>query len=362
MKVTPVIQRHRERGISFDMFLGLMKYYHQSYQDLIRESKFSASEKHHFSNIINRFFDRVEIAFSIAWFSSKEDHAVELQDRNRQMTNEKNKYLTIFESLFEPVFIVAPDGKIESMNLAASKIFDAKSVPGSKYYTDSKEELIFKDIFPWLSTSYDDFVQSKEQSSQIEISLDIKEQYFHVSFSRSLDISGKFSGTIVIIADITKRKKMEGEILKIKKLEATAILAGGIAHDFNNLLGVIIGNIDMAIDDLRGENSTRKLLENAMRASERARVLTKKFIIFSSGGILLKRSFSISELLKTILKDESLADVHFDCSLAHDLLDISVDRDQLNEALPIFSSTLEKLQGLIAQLKLQRRMYQVLMK
>lgn len=207
---------HRERGIRLDMFLGLMKYYHQSYQDMIKESPFSTSDKELFSNVINRFFDRVEIAFCTTWAAYEEDQVVvELQNRNRQMTNEKNKYLTIFESLSIPVYIVNPAGKIENMNLSASSIFNTNSVPGSKYYTESPEEIIFTDQFPWLAESYNDFLKSSKQKAISEKALDINEQYFRVSFSRSLDISGKFSGTTVIIEDITQRKKMEMELEKL---------------------------------------------------------------------------------------------------------------------------------------------------
>ncbi|MFP5212228.1 MAG: PAS domain S-box protein, partial [Acidobacteriota bacterium] len=53
-----------------------------------------------------------------------------------------------------------------------------------------------------------------------------------------------------IVVDLTQRKKMEEELLRAKKLEATGILAGGIAHDFNNLLSAILGNISMALEDL----------------------------------------------------------------------------------------------------------------
>lgn len=213
-------KRHRERGVSLDMFLGLMKYYHQSYQDLINESNFDLSEKQHFSNLINRFFDRVEIAFCTTWASSEHDQLVaELQDRNRLMTNEKNKYLTIFESLSIPIFIVDHDGKIENMNHAASNIFNTKSVPGSKYYTDKMEEIVLIEEFPWLAEIYNDFLMSKEQKILCEKSLDIKEQFFHVSFSRSLDISGKYSGTIIIIEDISKRKKMEKELEKLATID-----------------------------------------------------------------------------------------------------------------------------------------------
>ncbi|AGF77953.1 diguanylate cyclase (GGDEF) domain-containing protein [Desulfocapsa sulfexigens DSM 10523] len=217
-------RRHRERGISLEMFLGLMKYYHQSYQDLIKESQFTTSEKQYFVNLINRFFDRVEISFCTAWASSEQDQLVdELQDRNRQMTNEKNKYLTIFESLSEPVFIVSPDGNIENMNLAASRMFNINSVSGSGYYTDNEEKLVFAEEFPWLAESYAAFVWGKEQKQQGERTLNVNEQYFHISFSRSLDISGKFSEIIVIIADITKRKKLENDL---EKLATTDPLTG----------------------------------------------------------------------------------------------------------------------------------------
>jgi diguanylate cyclase (GGDEF)-like protein len=109
------------------------------------------------------------------------------------------------------------------MNFAASEIFNTHSVPGLKYYADFNEDIIFTEEFPWLAESYDDFVRSDEQRIVSEKSLDIQGQYFHISFSRSLDISGKFSGTIIIIEDITKRKKMEKEL---EKLATTDPLTG----------------------------------------------------------------------------------------------------------------------------------------
>ncbi len=220
-------KRHRERGISLEQFLGLMKYYHQSYQDLIKESNFEASKKERYSNLINRFYDRVEIAFCKTWASSEENQVVsELQHRNRQMTNEKNKYLTIFESLAVPIFIVAPDGSIEDVNHAAYNLWNMHSVPGARYYSESQEKIIFTEEFPWLAEAYDDFVRTKEQNTLSELtekSIEINEHYFNISFSHSLDISGKFSGTIIIIKDITKRKKMEKDL---EKLASTDSLTG----------------------------------------------------------------------------------------------------------------------------------------
>jgi len=221
---TSEAKRHRERGINLGMFLGLMKYYRQSYQDLIKESEFNSQEKQIFSNIINRFFDRVEISFCIAWTSSNEGQFIsELQDRNRLMTNEKNKYLTFFESLSDPVLIVDSAGKIENINFSASALFFNDSVPGERYYAHDKRDIRFIEKFPWLANDYDDFIQSKKEKAVSEKYLEAKKKYFHVIFSHFLDISGKFSGTIIIIVDMTKRIQMEKEL---ERLATTDPLTG----------------------------------------------------------------------------------------------------------------------------------------
>ncbi|MFH1154201.1 MAG: hypothetical protein V1793_10320, partial [Pseudomonadota bacterium] len=106
-------QRHRERGISLNMFLGLMKYYRQSYIDMIRCENLDSEIQEYCELFINRVFDRIEIGFCVEWSGAGGDKAIqEMQINNRMMTNEKNKYLTIFESIPNPVIILNPGGKV----------------------------------------------------------------------------------------------------------------------------------------------------------------------------------------------------------------------------------------------------------
>lgn len=217
-------KRHRERGVSLDMFLGLMKYYRETYLDLIKESNFDESTKLQYINWVKRFFDRVEIGFCVTWASSEQDQFVgELQNCNRQMTNEKNKYLTIFESLFIPVFIVDRDKKIENLNHAAFKMLVSGANPGAKYYEELRNDLIFTKEFPWLADLFEEFIKSNQPKSFHEITLGDEDKSYQILLSTSLDISGKFSGAIVIVEDITPRKKIEKEL---EKLATTDPLTG----------------------------------------------------------------------------------------------------------------------------------------
>ncbi|NQV79861.1 MAG: response regulator [Alphaproteobacteria bacterium] len=50
------------------------------------------------------------------------------------------------------------------------------------------------------------------------------------------------------IRDVTERRQLEERLSQAMKLEAVGRLTGGMAHDFNNLLGVIIGNVELALE------------------------------------------------------------------------------------------------------------------
>jgi PAS domain S-box-containing protein len=109
-------------------------------------------------------------------------------------------------------------------------------------------------------------------------------KHIQVNASPITDAEGRPDGMVAAIEDVTVRKRVEEELLKVQKLESVATLAGGIAHDFNNLLMIIMGNISLAQDyaDPRGE--LRQLLVESERACQRATEVTGRFITFSRGG------------------------------------------------------------------------------
>lgn len=78
------------------------------------------------------------------------------------------------------------------------------------------------------------------------------------------------------------RAQLEGQIRLGQKLEALGTLAGGVAHDFNNILGTIIGNAELAKEDVGASRIAIESLDEIRKASRRARDLVQRILAFGS--------------------------------------------------------------------------------
>ena len=158
--------------------------------------------------------------------------------------------------------------------------------------------------------------------------------YITVRYFLVKDDQGKTVKTYGVNQDITERKRMEEELLKAQKLESVGILAGGIAHDFNNILTAIIGNISLAKHQVTPEDEIFDLLNEAEMASTRAQGLTKQLLTFAKGGIPVKETASI----KDIIKESTLfalrgSKSNCEFSISEDLWPIEVDIGQFNQVI-----------------------------
>ena len=111
------------------------------------------------------------------------------------------------------------------------------------------------------------------------------------------DKSGNRTSLVVVVRDITERKRMEEVLLRARNLESIGYLAGGIAHDFNNLLTTIIGNISLVKMRTNPSEKNYKRLEDAENACLRASTLTKQLITFSRGGTPIRHQLFIGRIV-----------------------------------------------------------------
>jgi two-component system, cell cycle sensor histidine kinase and response regulator CckA len=93
----------------------------------------------------------------------------------------------------------------------------------------------------------------------------------------------------IVHRDVTERVRgeearvhLEAQLRLAQKMEALGTLAGGIAHDFNNILGAIIGNTELARQDVDPSHPAVESLNEIRKASLRAKDLVQRILAFSS--------------------------------------------------------------------------------
>ncbi|NJK87058.1 MAG: hypothetical protein HC906_14875 [Bacteroidales bacterium] len=84
--------------------MGLMKYYRQSYCDLIHLSAFDSETIQYFLLFTNRCFDRIEISYTKEWATQNESTRIEeMQESTRNLTNEKKQIPYHFRRFLFPI-------------------------------------------------------------------------------------------------------------------------------------------------------------------------------------------------------------------------------------------------------------------
>jgi PAS domain S-box-containing protein len=148
------------------------------------------------------------------------------------------------------------------------------------------------------------------------------------------DREGAIIGVVLVFRDITNEKKMEKELLKIRKLESVGVLAGGIAHDFNNILTAILGNIELAARLAGDREKVLPLLDDALKASLRAEKLTNQLLTFAKGGEPIREAASLDELIRDSA-DFVLRGSNVSCryEIPEDLWLAKVDKGQMSQVI-----------------------------
>ena len=144
----------------------------------------------------------------------------------------------------------------------------------------------------------------------------------------------KTEGAVIRIDDVTNHILTERELEKVRKLESIGVLAGGIAHDFNNILAAILGNINLSLKDAELKERTKRLLQDAEKASIRAKGLTLQLLTFAKGGEPVKEVSSLQDIIQDsanfVLRGDKVACTF---SIPQDLWLVDVDKGQISQVI-----------------------------
>lgn len=133
--------------------------------------------------------------------------------------------------------------------------------------------------------------------------------YYLSTYQGVYDEEGELTGIKGTVQDITEKKraeeeqkKMEMRFRQVQKMEAIGRLAGGVAHDFNNMLSIIMGNVELVMDEVDGDSAVGKSLQEIYRAGERSSNLTRQLLAFARKQTIEPQLLDLNTIIDDMLK------------------------------------------------------------
>ena len=254
------------------------------------------------------------------------------------LAEEKERLSVTLRSIGDGVITTDIEGKIVLINKVAEKLTGWRQVEAIGKPLSEVFHIINEKSRKRCKNPFEKVVKSGEitglANNTILIARNGIERIIADSGAPIRDKDSKIIGIVLVFRDITEKRKMEEELLKASKIESVGILAGGIAHDFNNILTAMIGNISLAKEYSRPEDEIFKVLIKMEKASMQAKDLTQQLLTFAKGGIPIKKTIFIVDLIKdsTVFALRG-SNVRCEFFIPDDLWPVEIDEGQISQVI-----------------------------
>ncbi len=154
-------------------------------------------------------------------------------------------------------------------------------------------------------TSIRDHLEGKTPAHRVEYRMLAKDGHYRWILDQARvvkrDADGKplrMCGTHTDINEFKRvekeRENLQAQLAQAQKMESVGRLAGGVAHDFNNMLSVIIGNTDMAKDEVDPALPLYENLEEIEKAAEHSADLVSQLLAFARKQTIVPKVVDIN--------------------------------------------------------------------
>jgi PAS domain S-box-containing protein len=262
-----------------------------------------------------------------------------MQDITRRKESEEamrfgeERLRAILHSMVDGVVVVDEHGAITSCNPAAEKIFGRNS-----------KEVVHRALRNFFSPEdqalYNDYLSQYLHQSEPKI-IEVT-ALRHDGTSLPIDLAAsQISRTggqmlIVVVRDISGRKRLEEQFRQSQKMEAIGRLAGGIAHDFNNLMQAILGYSNLLNQRLAPGDPQRETVDQIEKSADRATALTRQLLAFSRKQVLQPKLLALNtvvaemnKLLRRLIGEV----IHLEIRLGNPTAHVRADPGQLEQVI-----------------------------
>ena len=198
---------------------------------------------------------------------------MELKESLAQKERISGYLVNILESLTSGVIAIDLEGRITQFNRAAEEVlgYQSEEVMGKPYLEMVGREMEENLTLPYILKNQKPSQNGPESGIKGERDIPSKAgKKIPVSFSMSLlkDKGGEVIGAVEVFFDLTRSKRMEEELMRVKALATLGEMAAVVAHEVKNPLGGIRGFADLLDRDLPEGDPRKRLVKKIIEGVE----------------------------------------------------------------------------------------------
>jgi two-component system, cell cycle sensor histidine kinase and response regulator CckA len=182
----------------------------------------------------------------------------------------------------DAIFLCDLDNHIIFWNHGAERLYGwtAEEVSGKK-----ASSLLYRELLPQVAEIPQVvFDQGEWQGELQKINKNDVRVVVATRLTLVRDDDGRPQSILSVDTDITEKKQLEAQFLRVQRLESLGTLASGIAHDFNNILTPILAIAQMmSMKSNHGEEQRQHLLKIIEDSARRGAGLVKQILAFAQG-------------------------------------------------------------------------------
>lgn len=208
--------------------------------------------------------------------SDRRSSVEELEETAKTLANLRALHERIVESIRSGLVTTDLDGKIYTLNAAATEItgYRLDQMQGNSIYD------LFGDIREQIDLSLG-AAGDGEQLPRFETDLKTPDDFaVRIGFSVSLLFSEtqEATGLIITFQDLTEIRSMEESVRRKDRLAAVGRVAAGLAHEIRNPLGAMRGAIQVLESNTPAESREGGLMEIILKESDRLNSIITNFL------------------------------------------------------------------------------------
>lgn len=256
----------------------------------------------------------------------------EITDR-KQAEEQVMEQAALLNIATDAILVRDLDSRILFWNKGAERLYGwtAEEATGQ-----SSKVLLHKETSPQVADALKTVTEAGSWQGELQqVTKEGREIIVESRWTLVRDERGKPKSILAVNTDITQKKQLEAQFLRIQRIESIGTLAGGIAHDLNNILTPILASAQLLQMELPAEKKQGLLImveNNAKRGAN----LIKQVLSFARGvegeHTILEVSHVIREIAE-VARETFPKSIEVRTDIAPDLWAVSGDATQIHQVL-----------------------------